>query len=1248
MPRTESKQVINRFEGGLVSDFTVLNFPANSTSDEANVLLNRDGSRSRRLALSRENNDTLSTGTADTTLPTLWLQQYRWENVANLGNLDFIINQIGSTLHFYDASQSNLSGSKKSFTVNLETFKAPAATTTAQTPVAVSSGKGALFVTGETVSPFFIEYNLAGDSISTTTISVEIRDFDEQDPDFSTESSPSAASLTSARRYDLLNQGWGHTGVQLADFNTGEGAGLTVLQNFFNARNVYPSKNKPWHAGREIQLHGNGQVQFTYINTRLWLGAWAGNTRAPLGHFIYDAFNIDRNTADGVSGLTVEQKDERPSAIAFFSSRVFYALENTLYFSQLIKDNLNIAGRCYQDADPTAEDISSLVATDGGQILIPEAGKILKLFVVKSGLIIFADNGVWSIQSPIGEGFKATEFIISRISSIGASSARAIIDVQGLPVWWNEHAINALTPDQSGTSFDIVDLTENKLSTFFKAISPVAKELVAAAYDDVDEQITWLYRSTDHTGTTDRFKYDRALIYDLTRRAFIQHTMNVSNASNPYVVGVENSTSIGTLTVQEDVTNSSGALVLTSGFAVVTAGTGSTTVVGENTKFWTIVPDAATPTKFDQTFSLFQSNTFLDWGNIDYSAYMETFYHLNDDVMFYMQAPYIWGYVAPTTTINVTGDVNPSLLGVTHTVAGGTTGFVLNTAASEIAGGASSITTELHNNLLIEGEDGELYYVVDNTSGGNNILGEVRKLSDESTVWSRTLTEFDNDATNNGFDPTNTLTYNQNVGVAALPGTPFFLAWAWSTANPTRIAVIYYKITSGGTVVAHGGFSETQTSLSIFVPNLQSRVHTVARYGLGRDEDPILICAHDVEVAGNNPVLCVWPSTDSLDGLFTLTHTGNPYDDRFVNLTSTHGNFYFDHNSSQLAPNHQHPFILPKGTNAATANSYMYMYVSKADVQEHINDAAALDNNSLISAQTGTYPNGFIFRSEITISGAGTSVTAPVVANSDFVDSNGTTLIPFSNEGLNSDGTTGVDNDSYRNPSVQKLRNSGSANGGWMLWWPKLYVGQTPDLEAGDGSYMRVDTWVWDPSTEKAERKTDNNFAYFDPVADMSVLEINRYNSAPRQAALWLAETTGRLYVMTTFSASDSVGSTYIISNAGDVTFNVSSSGGSTQNPSGSAVTLQNEGGLLLQARWDWANSTRANKYSTQTQLYRYRQPIFVDVADTTIDSGYPVIVTRNKIRGKGRALQLRFDSETGKDFKLLGWGIAYSKNQRY
>ena len=45
---------------------------------------------------------------------------------------------------------------------------------------------------------------------------------------------------------------------------------------------------------------------------------------------------------------------------------------------------------------------------------------------------------------------------------------------------------------------------------------------------------------------------------------------------------------------------------------------------------------------------------------------------------------------------------------------------------------------------------------------------------------------------------------------------------------------------------------------------------------------------------------------------------------------------------------------------------------------------------------------------------------------------------------------------------------------------------------------------------------------------------------------------------------------------------------------------------------------------------------------------GEVTIITKNKIRGRGRVLKLRFESEQGKDFQLYGYEVINAANSGF
>ena len=81
-----------------------------------------------------------------------------------------------------------------------------------------------------------------------------------------------------------------------------------------------------------------------------------------------------------------------------------------------------------------------------------------------------------------------------------------------------------------------------------------------------------------------------------------------------------------------------------------------------------------------------------------------------------------------------------------------------------------------------------------------------------------------------------------------------------------------------------------------------------------------------------------------------------------------------------------------------------------------------------------------------------------------------------------------------------------------------------------------------------------------------------------------------------------------------------------------------NPSSCMVQAQWSWANSAVGGRWGTPFQAYRYVRNYIPSGAGDTFDTGDSIIVTKNKLRGGGKALSLKIYSETGKDLYLLGW----------
>jgi hypothetical protein len=83
-----------------------------------------------------------------------------------------------------------------------------------------------------------------------------------------------------------------------------------------------------------------------------------------------------------------------------------------------------------------------------------------------------------------------------------------------------------------------------------------------------------------------------------------------------------------------------------------------------------------------------------------------------------------------------------------------------------------------------------------------------------------------------------------------------------------------------------------------------------------------------------------------------------------------------------------------------------------------------------------------------------------------------------------------------------------------------------------------------------------------------------------------------------------------------------------------------NDSSILLQSKWSFSNKEDSNKWSAKKQVHRRRE---VELPASATDTPpFELVHTKNRQRGRGDALQLRFEGESGKDFHLAGWAIEY------
>lgn len=636
MPRAVEKKLYRTFVKGLITEASPLTYPENASINEDNCIIYRKGNRTRRLGIDYEDDFSLSTDSVTSDeLELMAIKEFPWYAVNNDTDVSFLVVQTGLTIHFYDLSSVPLSDGIKSFSIDLSDWLAPDWGTPAGAKIEVSmfSGKGYLFIVGQSFEPLLVEYDPDTDDITVSQIFIRIRDFIGVDDGLANDEEPT--TLTAEHEYNLKNQGWinpNRSGTNHPGSRTYSDYGLEIsyeatgsdqlIDSYFAEFSKYPGNNKLWWYGKSTVADTG--VEIGDFVPALLDKFFQGNTRAPRGHFIVDAFNIDRSAASGVSGLAVETELNRPLAGAFFSGRAWYAVNSTVYFSQILDDKRK-AGACYQEADPTAEDISDLIASDGGVIPIPEAEKIVRLLAVGGGLLVFATSGIWYVTGT-SSGFSASDFAVLKISPIGTESPNSIVEAEGQIYYWSKVGVMGMAQKIGAFGavegvFDKTNISQQTIQSLYNnEITRGAKLKVKAIYDPATNVIQWMYRQ-NNTGPG-LYVYDRILNLDLTLQAFYPWSISSVDGTTPWIVG---GVQLADRTLEDR---------------------------HNFIKYIIVAPSGASTWKF--TFGQFSNTNFADWETFDgdagftFNSFVETGYELMEDAMRKKQTPYIFCYFRRT------------------------------------------------------------------------------------------------------------------------------------------------------------------------------------------------------------------------------------------------------------------------------------------------------------------------------------------------------------------------------------------------------------------------------------------------------------------------------------------------------------------------------------------------------------------------------------------------------------------------
>ena len=512
-----------------------LTYPENASLAEENFVLNRDGSRQRRLGMDYEegfvkySKEYVEGSNGD-------IEHFLWKNAGNVQNQDISVLKIKDKFWFYDnnaevVSSAPLNGGASLTVSGLDP-------TGSGNPVIYNYTfiNGKMVVVSGLKTIGFLTYDAVSDTVSLENRTISIRDtFGIHDdrpidnrPVFGYDGNKYQAGTSfldpdeaSIHIYNLDNQGWQDDLSQImGTYSTGSlvyqiGDSLAVTestastssrgQNYFGIGS-FPSNSDTIFSN----LSG------VYYDPRNLLHPIYGTHHAPKGHIIFeDMFNrgstrkkvvSDRSGirrfptgSDAIGTLIhypikdVELSSDHDleatiggiSAVASYNGRLIYTVyENSIVqrddespsfgdmlFFSQATDGTKDLTKCHTDLDPTSGEEFALLDTDGGYITLSGIGTINSLEVLGSSLFVFSDNGVWQINGG-SSLFTASNINVKKITNIGNINRKGIV-VAG----------NRLFYLTDAGLFEVI-LNENDVSLPASVIN-ISQTTIQAFFDDL-------------------------------------------------------------------------------------------------------------------------------------------------------------------------------------------------------------------------------------------------------------------------------------------------------------------------------------------------------------------------------------------------------------------------------------------------------------------------------------------------------------------------------------------------------------------------------------------------------------------------------------------------------------------------------------------------------------------------------------------------------------------------------------------
>jgi hypothetical protein len=570
MGRQKATVRINQFVGGINTEASPLNFPDGATISEQNADIQRDGSRKRRPGFDVHSTSPLiDTSVIKQEGRFVARNQFRWDNPGGIANKQFVVVQIGNFMGIHDIGDDEAPGPllySKTFPDKVYSK-----------PLGFTSVDGLLVAASLDAKIYTFSYE--DGTISESFGSLLIRDFfGVQDTYGNVELLDPANislrpnNLTQPHIYNLRNQTFAiprvdgitdtvdlHDPIDLFAVSAASLSSGSFWSTMWST--VFPTSGaNPYPLSQLYPSNSDNVIRFYYpdanlvsnrlverFNAQSMLQTPPSSARSPNGYFIINALNrgasrltqikklYDSNTtlAHPVTILPTDKTPDGASVVETYSGRVWYAgfsgdvtdgdsnspkLSSYVLFSQVVRSP-NQVFNCYQEADPTSNEDSSIIDTDGGFIRLDGAYNIKAMIAVEASLFVFADNGVWRISGNDQNGFTATSFSVSKLSEEGCISGHSVTYTNLDILFWGYNGIFSCAKTNTG-EWAVVSISSQSIQSLYKSIPTLAKRTAIGSYDSFEEKVKWVYGYMCENETS------QELILNIRFKSFTQSVIN--------------------------------------------------------------------------------------------------------------------------------------------------------------------------------------------------------------------------------------------------------------------------------------------------------------------------------------------------------------------------------------------------------------------------------------------------------------------------------------------------------------------------------------------------------------------------------------------------------------------------------------------------------------------------------------------------------------------------------------------------